>query len=191
LEEFSALWEQGSDIKIFQELCYCTCTPQTSAHRSWTAVSVLFEKKLLVQGSVAHVAEVLRDCGVRFHNHKAAYIVQNRIHFYPDTKTRISEILSLDEPQSALCARVAGWGMKESAHFMRNIGFGNIACILDRHILRRLVQYQVISEIPKTLSKTAYRDIDAKMKAFAKNCKIPLAALDLVFWYEETGEIFK
>jgi thermostable 8-oxoguanine DNA glycosylase len=29
------------------------------------------------------------------------------------------------------------------------------------------------------------------MKRLAQDVKIPLAALDLVFWYRETGEIFK
>ncbi|MDR2535987.1 MAG: N-glycosylase/DNA lyase [Treponema sp.] len=191
LAEFSALWEQGSDIEIFRELCFCVCTPQTNAHRGWSGVCALFEKNLLVQGTVADVADTLREQGVRFHNHKARYILQNRSDFYPDTKKRIREILAMYDPQSLLCDQVPGWGMKEAAHFMRNIGFGNYACILDRHILRQLVRYHVISEIPKTLSKTIYREIDAKMKVFAENCKIPLAALDLVFWYEETGEIFK
>jgi N-glycosylase/DNA lyase len=191
LEAFSALWKRGSDVELFQEMCFCTCTPQTNAHRGWTAACVLAEKNLLDRGSVQQVAAVLRASGVRFHNHKAGYIVQNRKTFYPDTKTRISEILADDNPQEILCRRVSGWGMKEAAHFLRNIGFGDIACILDRHILRQLERYGVIPAIPKTLSKTVYREIDGAMKTFAKDCNIPLAALDLIFWYEETGELFK
>lgn len=191
LKTFSLLWEHGSDRELFREICFCTCTPQTNAHRGWAAACTLFENNMLVQGCVSQVANVLRDCGVRFHNHKAHYIVQNREKLYPNTKILIGNMLSLDDPQTILCSLVAGWGMKEAAHFMRNIGFGHIACILDRHILRQLVQYGVIPEIPKTLSKPQYRDIDAKMKAFAAKCGIPLAALDLVFWYEETGELFK
>ncbi|MDR0568640.1 MAG: N-glycosylase/DNA lyase [Spirochaetaceae bacterium] len=191
LAEFSALWKQGSDLEIFRELCFCTCTPQTKAHKGWAGAQALFGKNLLAAGNAQTIAETLRDCGVRFHNNKAAYIVKNRQNFYPGTKQKISAILNLEDPQSALCGAVAGWGMKEAAHFLRNIGSGDIACILDRHILRQLARCQVIANIPKTLSKTVYREIDAKMKAFAETCRIPLAALDLVFWYEETGEIFK
>ena len=29
------------------------------------------------------------------------------------------------------------------------------------------------------------------MKAFAKKVKIPMAALDLILWAKETGEVFK
>jgi len=189
--EFSLLWEKGSDLEIFRELCFCVCTPQTSAHKSWNAALMLFEKKLLEKGSIDRISEVLKNCGVRFHNNKAHYIVQNRKEFYPNTKKIIEEILLKDDPQSILCDQVTGWGMKEAAHFIRNIGFGDKACILDRHILRQLVIYNVIPEIPKTLSKTIYKKIDADMKAFSQKCNIPLDALDLVFWYEETGEIFK
>jgi len=191
LAEFSILWNRGSDLEIFRELCFCICTPQTNAYRGWAAACALFEKNLLEQGSVICVASVLRDCAVRFHNTKARYIVQNRERFYPNTKKHIAEMLSYTDPQALLCSQVAGWGMKEAAHFMRNIGFGDRVCILDRHILRQLVRYGVIAEIPKTLSKAQYRIIDADMKAFAHRCNISPAALDFVFWYEETGEIFK
>jgi N-glycosylase/DNA lyase len=191
LAVFSALWEHGDDIELFREICFCTCTPQTNAHKGWAAANALCETGLLTEGSAAQTAIVLRECGVRFHNNKASYIVQNRENFYPHTKKRIGAILERDDPQTQLCGCVAGWGMKEAAHFMRNIGFGHIACILDRHILRQLVLCGVIAEIPRSLSTPAYREIDMKMKRFAGDIKIPLAALDLVFWYKETGEIFK
>jgi N-glycosylase/DNA lyase len=191
LSTFSAVWEQGDDRALFREMCFCTCTPQTNAHKGWAAASSLHETRLLTEGSAAHIAEVLRGCGVRFHNNKALYIVQNRDTFWPHTKRRLAEVLGSSDPQSELCRRVAGWGMKEAAHFMRNIGFGHVACILDRHILRQLVLCGVIAEIPRSLTVPLYRAIDLKMKRLAQDVKIPLAALDLVFWYRETGEIFK
>ena len=191
LAEFSLVWEKGSDLEIFRELCFCVCTPQTNAHYGWDAARSLFDRKLLDKGSVSEIAQALRECKVRFHNNKADYIVQNRNKFYPHTKKLIEEILAQDDPQTILCDNVCGWGMKEAAHFMRNIGFGDKACILDRHILRQLALYSVIPETPKTLSKSQYKKIDADMKIFAKKLKIPLAALDFVFWYEETGEIYK
>ena len=191
LAGFSALWDRGSDLELFQELCFCTCTPQTNAHRGWLAACTLFERGLLARGSAEEVGVVLRECGVRFHNHKARYIAENRETFYPNTKKRLARILGEEDPQKSLVAGVAGWGMKEAAHFLRNIGFGHLSSILDRHILRRLAGCVVIPGIPKTLSKARYREIDGAMKAFAQACGVPLAALDLVFWYEEKGELFK
>jgi N-glycosylase/DNA lyase len=191
LSAFSSLWEYGGDVALLREMCFCTCTPQTNAHKGWAAASALYSKGLLVEGTVVQTAAVLRECGVRFHNNKAQYIVQNRDSFYPHTKKRLAEIFERDDPQTELRHCVAGWGMKEAAHFMRNIGFGHIACILDRHILRQLALCGVIMEIPRSLPVPVYREIDAKMKCLAQDADIPLAALDLVFWYKETGEIFK
>ena len=59
---------------------------------------------------------------------------------------------------------VKGLGLKESSHFLRNIGFGDKIVILDRHILRSLFNYKVIDEIPKTLTKKIYLEIETKMK---------------------------
>jgi N-glycosylase/DNA lyase len=201
LSAFSAVWADGDDRVLFREMCFCTCTPQTNAHKGWAAANALYqseietetgwETKLLTEGTAVRIAEVLRGCGVRFHNNKALYIVQNRDNFWPHTKKRLTEILQSHDPQTELCRRVAGWGMKEAAHFMRNIGFGHIASILDRHILRQLALCGVIAQIPRSLTVPLYREIDAKMKQFAQELNIPLAALDLVFWYHETGEIFK
>lgn len=84
-----------------------------------------------------------------------------------------------------------GLGMKEASHFMRNIGLFEDIAILDRHILKNLIEYDVISEIPKTLTVKIYLEIEQKMKEFAEKIKIPFTELDLLFWSEETGHVFK
>jgi N-glycosylase/DNA lyase len=49
----------------------------------------------------------------------------------------------------------------------------------------------VITEIPKTLSKGKYFELEKKMQNFSDKTGIPIAHLDLLFWYKEAGEIFK
>ena len=63
--------------------------------------------------------------------------------------------------------------------------------ILDVHILRNLKKYGVIDEMPKSLSKKKYLEIETKMKEFAETIGIPVDELDLLLWSEETGFIFK
>nr|MDA3837385.1 DNA lyase [Candidatus Delongbacteria bacterium] len=63
--------------------------------------------------------------------------------------------------------------------------------ILDRHILKNLVIFEVIEKLPKTLNKKVYYDIENKMKILSKKIKIPMDHLDLLFWHKEAGEIFK
>jgi N-glycosylase/DNA lyase len=62
---------------------------------------------------------------------------------------------------------------------------------LDRHILKNLKEYDVIDEIPKSITKKVYVDIEDKMREFSKLINIPMHELDLLFWSKETGMIFK
>jgi N-glycosylase/DNA lyase len=75
--------------------------------------------------------------------------------------------------------------MKEASHFMRNIGFNNVA-IIDFHILD-LLEREGLIEKPKSLSKNNYLMIEEELKKLGSN----LAELDLVLWFIETGRILK
>jgi N-glycosylase/DNA lyase len=194
LGEFSLLWESGGDLEIFKELCFCTCTPQNDARKAWNAILCLQENKLIETGAHSTVAEILRERGVRFHRNKARYIITNREFFYPDTKNKIYAMIKnklLTDARDGLQKKVFGWGLKEASHFLRNVGKGNSICILDRHIMRQLVLYDVIKEIPASITGTAYHEIEKKMLSFAEKESIPVDALDLIFWYKEKNELFK
>jgi len=49
----------------------------------------------------------------------------------------------------------------------------------------------MIKEIPGSLSKGRYFDIEKRMTEFSKAIQIPMSYLDMVMWYKEKGEIFK
>lgn len=68
---------------------------------------------------------------------------------------------------------------------------GENKTILDRHILKNLKLFGVISEIPKALSRKNYFDIEENFEDLAESINIPLSRLDLLLWYKETGEVFK
>ncbi len=88
-----------------------------------------------------------------------------------------------------LVKNIKGIGYKEGSHFLRNIGYKNLA-IVDFHILDLLVQYELI-EKPKVLTKKIYLDIENLLKRIAKELNLNLAELDLFLWYLETGKILK
>ena len=81
--------------------------------------------------------------------------------------------------------------MKEANHVLRNLGFGDEIAILDRHILRNLVQLNIIDEIPKSITEKKYYEIEEKMKEYSEYSEITMGELDLVLWYKEAGEVFK
>ena len=91
-----------------------------------------------------------------------------------------------------LVENIKGYGYKEASHFLRNVGLGSDIAILDRHILKNLKRYGVIDKIPPSLgNRKIYMDIEEKMKHFSKKIKVPLEELDLLFWAQETGFVFK
>ncbi len=192
ISEFEALWKYGNDEEIFSEVAFCLLTPQSKAKVCWHAIERLTETGLLFTGSQADIQKELY--GVRFKQKKALYIVSAR-NFFSNGKLRIKKLISsFKEPFKArdwLVKNIKGFGYKEASHFLRNIGKGRELSILDRHILKNLLCEGVIEEIPTTLTKRRYAEIEDKMRKYAKEIGIPLQHLDFVFWYRETGEIFK
>ena len=193
LREFNQVGQE-SDERIFEEMVFCLCTPQSNAKSCFTAVTDLARSKILLKGDEIDISKKLRGY-VRFHNNKSKYIIGARQTFSDDTgKLRIKERLSHQEPLALrewLVRNIKGFGYKEAGHFLRNIGRGNNLAILDRHILKNMIRYGVIHQIPKTLTQKTYLDIEDKLREFSRQINIPMAELDLLFWYKETGEIFK
>ena len=184
---------QWKDEEVFGELCFCLLTPQSSAKVCWEAVTALKQKSLLLNGQPAELEPYLRS--VRFSDSKAKYIVEARNMFSNDgkiqLKSRISSFYNPFELREWLVDNVKGLGYKEASHFLRNIGLGEGFAILDRHILRNLNNLRIITEIPVTITKKRYLEIEEKLRRFATEIGIPMADLDLLFWSKETGWIFK
>jgi len=191
LLSFKAGFDKMNNDDVFAELSFCTLTPQSKAKSCWKCIEFLREKNLLKNGNEENLRNNIK--GVRFHNNKSSYIVHNRGLVYGmDFKNFILEnsndIINL---RKWLVVNIKGYSFKEAGHFLRNIGLGSDIAILDRHILRNLVLFKVIDEIPKTLSEKTYLEIEMKMRSFSKETAIPMDHLDILFWYKQTGEIFK
>ncbi len=193
LADFKKIYAKNS-ARWFEELCFCLCTPQSKAVNCNKAVCSLRRTKTLFEGSAEKIAGQL--CGlVRFHNNKSRYIVQARKTFYKNTKYGIKErIKSFQDEKKArqwLVENIKGISLKEASHFLRNIGMGDDLAIIDRHILANLKRYGAIKELPKTITPKQYFSLEEKMRRFSRKIKIPMAELDLLFWSNQTGHIFK
>jgi len=191
LKEFRSVWN-CSDAKIFTELCFCICTPQSRAVYCDKAISALAEKGALFKGDLRRVTSGLKN--VRFPNNKAKYIVEARRFFFTGGAIRIkTKVDERDIPGTRLwfARNVKGIGMKEASHFLRNIGFGGDLAILDAHILKNMTRYGIIPRVPASITVGGYLEMEDKLRKFSKRAGIPMDALDLLFWSAETGQIFK
>lgn len=218
LKQFGKIRSDGSDEEIFTELAFCILTPQSKAKYCWDAIVKLGDKKVLFRGDTEKIKEGLRY--VRFKNKKAVYIVKARESFLSSShssehppfpplpkggvgglnnggwkgfsiKSILSKFNDVNKLREWLVDNIKGIGYKEASHFLRNIGFGEKIAILDRHILRNLFELGLIKEIPQSISRERYMQIEKIMAEFAREVDIPISHLDLLLWYKETGEIFK
>ena len=184
---------QWNDADVFAELSFCLLTPQSSAKVCWAAVTKLREQSLLLKGEASDLGPHLSQ--VRFGESKAKYIVEARELFSKNgelsLKSKISSFYNPFELREWLVENVKGLGYKEASHFLRNIGLGEEFAILDRHILRNLNRLGVIPEIPASITKKRYLEMEEKLRRFSAEIGIPMADLDLLFWSKETGWIFK
>ena len=130
----------------------------------------------------------MRKLGHRYPNTRAKYIVEAR-----KLKNSLKSILySFNDEvklRKWLVKNVKGIGFKEASHFLRNIGYTNLA-ILDFHILNILVKHKLIEKL-KTLTKRKYLEIENLLREIARILNLNLAELDLYLWYMETGKVLK
>ncbi|MDQ1261652.1 MAG: 8-oxoguanine glycosylase/AP lyase [Euryarchaeota archaeon] len=190
LMDFRHVWETATDGELFLELAFCLLTPQSKAKTCWKAVERLDQKCMIASSAPAQISQELG--GVRFHQRKGEYICLAR-NMFRATSLRAT-LAGFSDPAVArewLVQNVKGLGYKEASHFLRNIGLGENLAILDRHILKNLALLGVITEVPPSLTKRIYLEIERKMTAFSQETKIPMGHLDLLLWYKEAGEVFK
>ena len=192
LEEFKGIKDR-EDERIFAEMAFCLCTPQSRATTCWNAIESLMKNNLLYTGGKNQIKPFLN--AIRFNENKTNYIIEARRLFSDESKLNLKKFTNSSknshELRSWLVENVNGMGMKEASHFLRNIGIGGDLAILDVHILNNLKKYGVIEDLPKNLSEKKYLEIENSMKRFAEDIGISFEELDLLLWSEETGFIFK
>lgn len=181
LEKFKSLSEEEK----YREFLFCLLTPQSNAQRCWQAVEEIEKLKNLNENKILEILSKK----TRFHITKSKRIMKA-----PLTWQEIKPLLNKENPlelRNSIAKIVNGYGLKESSHFLRNIGLSNNKIsILDRHILKNLAKNSIIKET-KIKSKKHYLEIEQAFLNYANSINIPSDELDLLWWSQENGEIFK
>lgn len=185
MKEFSELGEKSSQ-DIFKELCFCFMTANFSAHGGIKIQNAIGDGFWIL--SEEDLAQKLFELGHRFPNARAKYVVGAR-HLKDSIKGILSEFDSDSDRRDWIVENIKGIGMKESSHFLRNIGYKNVA-IVDFHIVDLLVKEGLI-ERPKTLTRKRYIEIEDLLKEISEKSGLSLGELDLYLWYHETGKVLK
>jgi len=186
LQEYREVPEE----QYFYELLYCLMTPQSSAVNAAKAQKNFERHNFQYSNINPEPLLYQKDYYIRFHKSKAKWILKMKDNF-PAIFTVTVDSTSAIEKREWFVKNVKGLSYKEATHFLRNIGKNDGLVILDRHILKNLLYYRIITSMPKTLTKKNYLLIEKKFQQFAHTIGISVDELDLLFWSNEAGEILK
>ncbi len=193
VEEFERLGKKGRTVFNFRpfldlklradvktELAFCISTANSSA-----LSGLNFQKSLedlnLEDLSVDEIEGLMRSAGVRFARRKAYYVKEALERF--NTIERALRMNDFEARKNLL--KIKGLGMKESSHFLRNLGRKNVA-IVDRHVLRWLSEKGYSFKLPRDYVKA-----ELALSRIAESMGLTLAELDLLIWFERTGKVLK
>lgn len=186
-ERISEFEKTGEDRSLlFSEMSFCILTANFTAEGGARIQREIGDGFMLLSSEI--LSKRLRSLGYRFPTTRACYIVENRS-LYDNLHQTLKKFRDGPEARAWLVDNVLGFGYKEGSHFLRNIGFKDVA-IIDRHILKFLAGMGLI-DIPKTLTKKRYLSIERLLRVIADRLGITLAELDLYLWYMMTGKILK
>lgn len=184
LQDFRDVFN-GSEEDVLAELAYCLCTAQSKALYADEAVKMMCSSRALFEGSADDVFECMKR--VRFAPTKSKRIVEARDLFKREggLKSRLLSFSDDFERRIRFADIVKGLGMKESSHFLRNVGFGARLAILDRHVFRKMIALGALDSLPKSITRKKYLEIEQTLTRFAEYINIPLEALDFVLLQNE------
>ncbi|MBS7620373.1 N-glycosylase/DNA lyase [Candidatus Bathyarchaeota archaeon] len=188
VSEFLEIHEADSR-KWFIELVYCILTANSSAEKGQLCVDGLDRCDYILNGSLSEVLNELQRFGHRFAAKRAEYIIEAR-KYSKNLKEIIQSFKTSSEARVWLSENVKGLGFKESSHFLRNVGYLDLA-ILDRHVISNMVEFGLIMPEKRSLTKKRYLEHEKILKRVAERVKMHVGELDLYLWYRKTGKVLK
>ncbi|BFH74275.1 N-glycosylase/DNA lyase [Sulfurisphaera javensis] len=185
-EEFRLNNRAGEEV-WFRELILCILTANSSFISAYKALNYLLDDILFLEEK--QIAKRLKESGYRFYNLKAKYIAEIK-KYYGYIKLKIKPIAdySQEEARDFLYNNINGLGLKESSHFLRNVGYFDLA-IIDRHILKFLNEIGTTSL--KIKKPKDYYLAESLLKSISSNLNIQVGLLDLYIFFKQTNTIVK
>lgn len=122
-------FQQIIPTDYFYELVYCLLTPQSSAVNADLVVSLLKKNNFQTRNLNPERFLCSKDNYIRFHKNKTKYLLEMK-NKYDLILSQLQNGSPASELREWLLENVKGLGYKEASHFLRNIGYRNLA-ILD------------------------------------------------------------
>jgi N-glycosylase/DNA lyase len=193
LSEFEAIWKEGSDERLWEEMVFCFFTGGCSAKMGLRSIEAV--RPLLSGGSQPDIANALAGAH-RYPNARARYVFESRSflkeHCNLEIRAKLESFDCMLERRDWLVKEkgIKGLGYKEASHFLRNIGLKGYA-ILDKHVLKCLAELKIIPDPKPPNTRSTYLRVEDKLRDLTERTKIDFDEMDLVLWSMKTGQILK
>ncbi|MCQ4343725.1 MAG: N-glycosylase/DNA lyase [Sulfolobales archaeon] len=186
VEEFKLNNNADEDV-WFRELVLCVLTANSSFVSAYKVLGYVMEE---FDKGTYRFEQVLKERGYRFYELKAKYL-KNLVKYRGKIKSWIKPLADRSQAlaREVLANEIYGIGMKEASHFLRNVGYFDLA-IVDKHVMRFSINSGLVRPF-KTLTRSRYLEIERKLKDLAHQLGMPVGILDLFIWHIETGTVLK
>lgn len=186
VEEFKLNNIADEDV-WFRELVLCVLTANSSFVSAYKVLGYVMEE--FDKGTYSF-EQVLEERGYRFYELKAKYL-KNLVKYRGRIKSWIKPLADRSQAlaREVLANEIYGIGMKEASHFLRNVGYFDLA-IVDKHVTRFSINSGLVRPF-KTLTRSRYLEIERKLKELAHQLGMSVGILDLFIWHIETGTVLK
>ena len=198
-------WDQLNEYQIWKELCFCILSGNVAFELVESVIHMLEKKEYLdykwilrYKYSGDRICQFFsqpnfeprkKDGGLRKYRYpqkRSEEIINAAQILYANSS--IKKILNNSTSDIAvrnfLVNKIPGIGIKESSHFLRNIGYSNSLAIIDVHVLNFLKQYNYVDPIEvQTLTKLKYEKLEIILQNLAEFHKLDLNILDLAIWH--------
>ncbi|MFT4309691.1 MAG: N-glycosylase/DNA lyase [Candidatus Woesearchaeota archaeon] len=195
ISSFRNIKDEGPE-RLFLELSFCMLTANYDAQKAIRIQEAIWNGFIDMDENI--LSHNLRMLGYRFPNMRASYIVGARKHkdilysiVYPEGHDWNTDYENQNIARLWLADNVRGLGMKESSHFLRNVGYNKLG-IIDFHILDILVRHNLIEPYKsRSLTRNKYVEIERILHDIGDYIGMDMAVLDYCLWYIETGKVLK
>lgn len=188
IQEFSET-QKADTFRWYEELVFCLLTAYSSALTGLKCVEHLQEENALLMGDLNKIEECIAKEGHRFAKQRAEYIYNTR-HIASSLKKTITDFHDPVKARIWLKNNIKGIGMKEASHFLRNVGYLDLA-IIDRHIISNMKEHDLIESEKVNLTPKRYLQFEKILKIIAEKVNMPIGEMDLYLWFRKTGAVLK
>ena len=198
-------WNKLNENKIWKELCFCLLSGNVAYELVQSVIIVLGKKGYLDYNWILEEKqskELIYDLfsnpnfepkkkdgslrKYRYPKKRSEEIVRAAKILYSDSslKNILENTTSDIDMRNFLANTVPGIGIKESSHFLRNIGYSNNLAIIDIHVLNFLKLNRFVDPLDRSsLTPTKYEKLESILQNLADFHGLDLGILDLAIWH--------